>query len=131
MCCTRSGRCIRNWRCGILDNYAYYKEVYGGALDEEAFRKLSPACAAVLAVLLCPADPAQFSDEALCAYRDALCRQVDFQAARNTGAPEVSRETLGDYTAVYRDADIRMSGNPVSPDALSILTAAHLICRWI
>lgn len=113
-----------------MDNYAYYKEVYGGALPEEAFQKLSPASAAVLSVLLYPADPGMFTGDALSAYRDALCRQVDYQSAKN-GAQSVSRETLGDYTQVYRDTDIRVLGTPLSPDALAILRAAHLICRWI
>ena len=112
-----------------MDNYAYYKEVYGGTLSEGAFQKLSPACAAVLSVLLYPADPALFTGEALSAYREALCRQVDYQSGKNAG--ELSREMLGDYTAVYRDTDIRVLGTPVSPAALAILQSAHLICRWI
>lgn len=131
MCCTRSRRSIRNWRCAILDNYAYYKEVYGGTLSEGAFQKLSLACAAVLAVLLYPADPASLTGEALSAYQEALCRQVDYQSGKNSGTPALSRETLGDYTAVYRDADIRVLGTPVSPEAIALLYGAHLICRWI
>lgn len=113
-----------------MDNYAYYKEVYGGALTEGAFNRLSPASAAVLSVLLYPADPSSFTGDALSAYREALCRQVDYQSAKNS-TRSVSRETLGDCTQVYRDTDIHVSGAPLSPDALLILQSAHLICRWI
>ena len=112
-----------------MDNFAYYKEVYGGALEEGAFQKLSPVCAAVLSVLLYLAEPATFTGDALAAYREALCRQVDYQSGKNDGT--LTRETLGDYTAVYRDTDIRVLGTPVSPAALAILQSAHLICRWI
>ena len=113
-----------------MDNYAYYREVYGGTLTEGAFNRLSPASAAVLAVLLYPLDPSAFTGDARSAYQEALCRQVDYQSSKN-GERSVSRETLGDYTQVYRDTDIRVSGTPLCPDALTILHGAHLIFRWI
>lgn len=125
-------RYTRIWRCVILDNFQYYSTVYGGTLDEKSFEQLSTAAAAVLTILLYPVAPDMLTGERITAYQEALCRQVEYQAAKNTAASDVKSETLGDYSIVYRDAaDVRVCGNPLSPDAASILSAAGLICRWV
>ena len=67
-----------------MDNFAYYKEVYGGALEEGAFQKLSPACAAVLSVLtgyvvqtqLVAGGKKESAREAYLEYASAILRQA-------------------------------------------------------
>lgn len=104
-------------------DYSYYKNTYGGLLDENDFSRLCPAACDVISLLI----GRDAENEETDAVLRALCLEVDYISRLSEHDPRITKETLGDYSASYAESP---SGAGVSPEALAALTRAGYLTRW-
>lgn len=106
-------------------DYSYYKNRYGGELDESDFLRLSETAADMISLLI-GGDVEQYDDD--CVLR-ALCLETD-ELFRCGGSSDIEKETLGDYSVSYADEKTRLLDLPVSAEALVTLTRHGYLTRW-
>ena len=106
-------------------DFNYYKNRYGGELDESDFNRLSLPAADMISLLI-GGDAEQYDDD--CVLR-ALCLETD-ELFRCGDSREIEKETLGDYSVSYADGNCRLANLPVSAEALAALTRHGYLTRW-
>ena len=106
-------------------DYNYYKDKYGGELDESDFTRLSETAADMISLLI-GSDAEQYDDD--CVLR-VLCLETD-ELFRHGDCGEIEKETLGDYSVSYADGKKRLLDLPVSAEALAALTRHGYLTRW-
>lgn len=108
-------------------DYSYYKNIYGGTLDEDEFSRVyAPACDVISLLIGCDAE----ESEAEGVLR-ALCLEADLIAKGTGRDSRITKESLGDYSVSYSSrVGCGIDGVPVSPEAVTALTRAGFLTRW-
>lgn len=115
--------------------YEFYRDRCGGSADPASFSSAAVMAESVIRALLYPASPEDFTESRREACLHAVCAQADYiLAGAGTGTAKVRSETLGDRSVTYETdnaGEIRVSGIPVTPQALLLLGNAGCLSRWV
>lgn len=107
-------------------DYSYYKNVFGGKLDEDAFESAANVSVDVISELI-GSDPRHSGDEAILR---ALCHQTE--TAASASRERIRKESLGDYSVTYAEESmVTIGGIPVSSEAVLALGSSGRLTRWV
>lgn len=115
-----------------MTTYDFYRDVYGGSLDETVFSEHVTEAEAIISALLYPTVIGDISSTEI--FHRAVCSQVEYGVKLGeAGSRLIKSESLGDRSVTYGESDggIRIRGVAVSPVSVMILEGAGYLNRWI